>query len=102
MTLPVHFGPEASSEFSDAAQWYEHRGTGLGLAFIAAVDATIESIGAWSQAGARIEGLGDGLDVRRAPVARFPYHVAYLVTDEAIHVLAIAHDRRRPTYWSGR
>lgn len=44
----------------------------------------------------------DDLDVRRVPVSRFPYHLAYLVTPEEIHVLAVAHDRRRPIYWSGR
>lgn len=29
-------------------------------------------------------------------------HVAYLVIDEVIVVLAIAHDHRRPNYWRGR
>jgi hypothetical protein len=36
------------------------------------------------------------------PVSRFPYHVAYLVTTDQVHVVAIAHDRRRPIYWSAR
>jgi len=44
----------------------------------------------------------EAIDVRRVPVASFPYHVAYLIADERVEVLAIAHDRRRPTYWSGR
>ncbi|MEP7112930.1 MAG: hypothetical protein ABI862_06670 [Ilumatobacteraceae bacterium] len=55
----------------------------------------------WPRAGATLAGL-EALDVRRVPVSRFPNHVANLVTEEQIDVLAIAHDRRRPRYWSGR
>lgn len=39
------------------------------------------------------------LGARRAPVKRFPYHVVYLETPRAIHILAFAHDRCRPGYW---
>lgn len=102
MSLPVRFGPEASSELSDAARWYEDRRAGLGFTFLGAVDATIESIAQWPRAGSRVDGLTPELDIRRAPVSRFPYHVAYLITDDVIDVLAIAHDHRRPAYWSGR
>ena len=49
-----------------------------------------------------IDGLAPDLDVRRVPVSRFPYYLAYLVSDDKIHILAIAHDGRRPAYWSGR
>ena len=52
--------------------------------------------------GTRVEGLSEALDVRRAPLSRYPYHLAYLVAGDEIHVLAVAHDRRRPTYWAGR
>jgi plasmid stabilization system protein ParE len=32
----------------------------------------------------------------------FPYYVAYLVSGEVIVVLAVAHERRHPRYWSDR
>jgi hypothetical protein len=35
-------------------------------------------------------------------VARFPYAVLYSIVGERIRVIAVAHDRRRPFYWSGR
>ena len=38
-----------------------------------------------------MDGL-EALEVRRVPVSSFPYHVAYLIVDEQIEVLAIAHD----------
>ena len=102
MSEQVRFAPEASAELGDAARWYERRHAGLGLALLAAVDLTVESIVRWPGAGAPIDGLPEDLDVRRLPVPRFPYHVAYLFVGDQIHVLAIAHDRRRPVYWSGR
>jgi toxin ParE1/3/4 len=40
--------------------------------------------------------------VRKMRVHRFPYAVLYSAVDERIRVLAVAHDRRRPFYWSGR
>jgi len=98
----VRFAAEASAELEDATRWYEQRHAGLGVAFLAAVDTTVESLVRWPRAGAPIDGLPEDLDVRRAAVPRFPYHVAYLVTKDQVHVLAIAHDRRRPVYWSGR
>lgn len=70
--------------------------------FLDAVEATVESVSSWPASGARVEGLPEALDIRRAPVSRYPYHLAYLVAGDEIYVLAVAHDRRRPTYWGGR
>ncbi|MBK7425134.1 MAG: type II toxin-antitoxin system RelE/ParE family toxin [Propionivibrio sp.] len=33
---------------------------------------------------------------------RFPYSIIYQVTVEELRILAVAHHRRRPGYWSGR
>ncbi len=102
MSRTARFAPEAVAELEDAARWYEQRRAGLGLALLAAVDATVESIVRWPQAGSRVEELPDDLDVRRAPVLRFPFHVAYLSALDEIYVVAVAHDRRRPGYWHTR
>ena len=102
MKQPVRFSAEASAELEDAVRWYEDRHAGLGLAFLAAVENAVELLGRWPLAGEVVAGLPADLDVRRVPVRRFPHHVAYLVTADVLHVLAIAHDRRRPAYWSGR
>lgn len=102
MSQRVRFAPEASAELEDAARWYEQRHAGLGLAFLAAVDGAVGSLVRSPGAGTPIDGLPADLDVRRVPVSRFPYHLAYLITEQQIHVLAIAHDRRRPVYWGGR
>jgi plasmid stabilization system protein ParE len=54
------------------------------------------------QAAPLVEGVSDELWVRRVSIRRFPYFVAYLVVDEAVVVLAVAHERRRPRYWIDR
>lgn len=102
MTTRVLFLPEASAELEHAVRWYEDRHLGLGLAFLAAVDRAVESITAWPGTGAPVSGVADDLEIRRTRVGRFPYHVAYLVGRDNIHVLAVAHDRRRPGYWLER
>jgi hypothetical protein len=35
-------------------------------------------------------------------IERFPYAVVYGIEDETIIVIAIAHTRRKPTYWVER
>jgi plasmid stabilization system protein ParE len=102
VTRPVHFEPEAALELVDAGRWYEEQADGLGGEFVAAVAATVDSISSWPSTGSPVEGITGGREVRRAPVYGFPYSVAYAVTDEMIQVLAVAHDRRRPAYWTGR
>ncbi len=102
MTQPVRFTPEATAELEDAARWYEQRRAGLGLAFLSSVDQAVDALANWPDAGTPVHGLSAELPVRRVPVARFPYFVAYLVGPDAVHVLAVAHERRRPGYWSGR
>lgn len=102
MILPVVIHADAAAELEVAAIWYDDQRDGLGLQFLAAVDRTIQHARAWPQTGAPIEGISDDVTVRRLAMARFPYHVAYLVAGDAIHVLAVAHDHRRPGYWKGR
>lgn len=102
MSRPVFFEPEASAEFQDAALWYEAQGSGLGLAFLAAVDRTVEHLSAWPETGTAVPGVSADLSVRKRSVFRFPYYLAYVVAADAIRVLAVAHDRRRPGYWKPR
>jgi plasmid stabilization system protein ParE len=93
---------EASNELREAALWYEAQRSGVGLAFLAAVDRTMEQVAAWPETGTPVPGLSADLPVRRMSIPRFPYYLAYLLTADAIRVLAVAHERRRPGYWHRR
>lgn len=98
----VRFEDEARVEYRESGRWYEARVTGLGLQFFDEVDATLRQVIAFPKTGSRVPRVPSDLPVRRLAVKRFPYHVIYLETADALRVLAIAHDRRRPGYWRER
>jgi plasmid stabilization system protein ParE len=102
VNLRVHFEPEAETEYLQAGVWYERRREGLGLEFFDEVDATIRRILEFSRLGAAVPRVPLDLPVRRLAVRRFPYHVVYLEIAEALRILAVAHDRRRPGYLQTR
>jgi plasmid stabilization system protein ParE len=102
VTKTARFEDEADAEYRAAGRWYEERVVGLGIEFFDAVDAALDQIARLPKAGALVQRVPIDLQVRRAPVARFPYHIVYLETPSTIRVLAIAHDRRRPGYWTSR
>lgn len=102
MTIPILFGATAEAELIDAAHWYEDQQSGLGHRFISAVDATIHALKRWPRTGALVDDATNSREIRRAPVKGFPYHLGYLVTDDAMVVLAVAHDHRRPGFWHHR
>lgn len=102
MTIRVVFEPEASTELNEAVSWYDRRHLGLGLELLAEVRIAVDRLAQWPDLGAHVPDVGEDLHVRRVPVGRFPYHVVYLLGDGFISVIAIAHDRRRPLYWTHR
>ena len=102
MTAQVRLLGEAVAEVEDASVWYEKRSAGLGLAFLAAVDRSIDHLSRWPITGTLIDGVDESLEVRRMTVGSFPYYLAYFTSEELITVLAVAHERRRPRYWSSR
>jgi hypothetical protein len=39
---------------------------------------------------------------RRLPLRRFPFSIIYYTSGDSLRVIALAHHRRKPQYWSGR
>lgn len=97
MNQIVTFHEDAQTEFDEAASFYNMERAGLGVAFVDEVERAVTHI---CEFPASCPILRDR--VRKARVQRFPYAVLYSVVDKRIRVLAVAHDRRRPYYWSGR
>jgi plasmid stabilization system protein ParE len=90
--------PLALGELQDAAAFYSASANAeLGLAFMADVDQAIRRILANPYVGAVFRGLR-----RRYVLRRFPYSIFYQITPDEIRVVAVAHQRRRPSYWAGR
>jgi plasmid stabilization system protein ParE len=90
---------EAAEELEAAADWYEKRQPGLGLVFLDAVEAALAYLADWPVSGAPVLTTAGA---RRTPVSRFPYHLPYVLLDDHVRVLAVAHDHRRPGYWRSR
>ena len=94
----VSISPEAEQELINGALFYaEQANTELGLAFIAEFERALEILREHPSLGAPWRAM-----TRRFPLRRFPYSVLYLVKGTELRVIALAHQRRRPGYWSGR
>lgn len=90
--------PEADRELSDSATFYaQEANTELGLALILEYERTLALLCANPQLGAPWRN-----GRRRFPLRKFPYSIIYYIRGEELRVIALAHHRRRPSYWSGR
>jgi plasmid stabilization system protein ParE len=97
MSLPAVFHDAAGVEVDDAADYYDLESPGLGTAFIDEVARVIAKLEEHPKSAAPLHG-----NVRKAPLAKFPYSLLYSVKKDCIRILAVAHQRRRPFYWRGR
>ena len=88
---------EAEVELWEAVEYYESRSPGLGLDFHAEIETAVDAI---SQSPDRWPARDDG--TRRYLTHRFPYVVVYVRLPDHIWIIAVAHCKRRPQYWSDR
>ena len=95
--MTVSFHPLAELELNDAALFYETAAPGLGLAFILEVEHALDQIVSYPTSSPTIQAA-----VRKKTLLRFPYNILYSVDNTTVRVLAIASQRRRPSYWTGR
>ncbi len=93
------FHPGAEEEYREAAAWYEDQSSGLGTAFVAAVDAAILII--FRDPG-RFQIVGEGVRVFR--LKRFPYYLYFGFDSVRGHLrfYGVVHHRKRPDYWGSR
>ncbi len=97
MNRSVSFHEAAENELNDAADFYDLESTGIGSTFLDDVQKAVKSIIAFPEAAPLLQGR-----VRKKIVQKFPYSVVYSLRETEIRILAVAHQRRRPFYWSGR
>jgi plasmid stabilization system protein ParE len=95
--IPYRFHPAAAAEVEEAALFYESRMPNLGKSFASEVERTIALVREFPDAGTSLDH-----NLRRVLVARFPYAIVYRHDQDAVLVLAVAHQRRRPDYWRQR
>jgi hypothetical protein len=97
MNLFLEFAREAYAELECVTGDYEAKVPGLGVRFRLDVERACEGIVRypflWNE---RSGGW------RRVNLPGFPYYIAYVIIDELILVLAVAHAARHPNYWKER
>ena len=96
--MTYKFHPAAEAEFLESVGYDESKVKGLGGALIQEFEALVERISespkAWQ--------IELPPDIRRAVLHRFPLSIIYRSRLGAFEVLAVSHNRRRPTYWINR
>ena len=94
---PVRFLEEAQNEFLEQISYYEEHQKGLGDRFRESVEAVTALAAAHSKLGSPWK-----LRTRRVFPKGFPFSVVYRIEPTELVIFAIAHLKRRPTYWRRR
>jgi len=102
VTKPVLVEHDAEEELCAAIAWYEGQRPGLGVAFLAEVQRTIDTIENFPAVGAQVPRIRTRYETRRIPLRGFPYVVVYRERTEVSQVIAFAHTSRKPGYWRSR
>ena len=87
----------AEEEMTEASVFYEAATSGLGAGLLDEVQRVINILREHPELGRPV---GQGL--RRALLHRFPFSLIYSAEVDAILIVAVAHQRRRPDYWRNR
>ncbi len=81
----------------EAAIFYEGQAHGLGTEFLDDVQCAIDRLRDNPRLGQIVVN-----ELRCGLLSRFPFSLIYAVEPEAILIVAVAHQRRRPYYWRER
>ncbi len=95
--MKISLLPLAQIELDEAFSWYEEQAIGLGYEFLDEFDQSVRLIASFPKLFEQIE---EG--VRRCLVNRFPYSIIYGIDGEVIVIIAVAHLKRKPNYWTER
>ena len=95
--MSYRFNQAAELELLESALYYASRQSGLGLEFLAEVNAGVATILEAPLRWAEVEA-----GVRRYRIARFPFGLFYRAVGAEIEIIAVADLRRQPGYWRDR
>ncbi len=88
---------QAMDDLDAGVSFYDSEYPGLGYDFALEVRRLCRLIAESPGAGIEVRS-----EVRRRILRRFPYSILYTVDSGEVLVIAIAHQSRRPGYWSRR
>jgi plasmid stabilization system protein ParE len=97
----VRYEPEAAEELAAAVGWYEDEVPGLGASLLDEVGTVLDGLRRGASVSLRVAEVDDPA-IRRVPLSRFPYSVVHVEHRQEVRIVAIAHHKRRPGYWTHR
>ena len=97
MSLALEFLPEASAEVECVTGDYEARVSGLGFRFRETVESSCAAIVQHPLLWRERSG-----GYRRVNLPGFPYYIVFVLREELVLVVAVAHAARHPNYWKSR
>jgi plasmid stabilization system protein ParE len=97
VSLEVYFRPEAESDLSDAAEWYESQQSGLGKHFLDEVLRACRHISENPEMYPILHRR-----TRRAIIHKFPFGLFYRVEKTGVVVFGVLHASRDPKTWKER
>ena len=95
--MKVRLHPHAHAELFETRLWYYERSPLSFVAFSHAVDRALFQIGESPNSFPPAEH-----GTRKFILQRFPFSIVYRVDETEITIVAVAHHKRRPNYWSDR
>ena len=95
--MNIVFVPLARDEFLDATSYYEGAHAGLGHRFKDEVDRCVQ----WLNEHHDLYWVRPG-GYRRINLRVFPYYIPFILRNDTIWILAVAHGSRKPKYWIRR
>jgi plasmid stabilization system protein ParE len=93
-----YFHPAAEAEHLETVAYYELKTPGLGATYLANFEVVMKII----CAAPHKYPIAQRPDVQRKRMDKFPFTILFRVVHNSVQILAVAHHRRRPTYWLGR
>lgn len=96
--MKYRFHRAATVEHFNNVNFYEGRLPGLGTDYLK----EFETVMAHICVAPNFYPTIGASDIHKAGLKRFPFFVMYRAKQNQIIVLAIAHQRRQPLYWTGR
>ena len=95
--MKSRFHEAADVELTEAILYYDAKASGLGDRFLAEVRAATSKIEQYPEIAQVFE-----FGVRAKVLFSFPYSLMYVVDPDEVFIVAVAHQSKRPAYWSDR
>jgi toxin ParE1/3/4 len=97
MTHEVILHSEAEIEVLEALDWYADRSALVARAFVHELNLVIVRAAQSPESWPKVFG-----GARRIVFPHFPFNLVFRMNGDVVEIVAVAHQRRRPSYWRNR